>query len=290
MHKLNLTRTLAMAAVIGIAGVASASKKIARWNFNALVAAPDNSTTPTTDINTATLTQLGMTNGYTNSMGVVGSQASCDVLLTGGDPNTPPSTGYTWRVRGNGNLANGAAGGNGWSLSAPQYTQGAELDVSTVGYNNIGFSFDFYSTTQGVADLQIQYNTNINNAAGWTNYQGAMNGNQAVVHDAAGDTELVATSNNFNTVGTDVLTNAISLAGVAGANNDANFGIRIVSAYDPTSGTYNSAAGGVYNNNSGNWRFDQIDLTGTAAAPELPTGVIFGVVGLGLIFVRSRRS
>ena len=47
-------------------------------------------------------------------------------------------------------------------------------------------------------------------------------------------------------------------------DNNANFGVRLVSAYDPAVGTYGSAnggQGGVYNNQSGNWRFQDIPST-----------------------------
>src|SRR5579862_9697017 len=118
-------KIVSIAAIVSVAAAASAQTDIARWGFTAPISAPYNTPTATTNNTTASATQLGMTNGYTNSNGVVGSQASCDVLLTNAtgmiDPN-PVSTGFTWRVRGNGNLASGAAGGNGWSLSAPEYT------------------------------------------------------------------------------------------------------------------------------------------------------------------------
>jgi hypothetical protein len=301
MHTMNHSKIIAIGAAICAAAVASAQSDIARWNFTTVVSAPYNTPTPTTNLTSASATQLGMTNNYTNSNGVVGSQASCDVLLTNAtgmiDPN-PLSTGFTWRVRGNGNLASGAAGGNGWSLSAPQYTQGAEFDVSTLGFKSIIVSFDVYSTTQGIADLQVQYNSNINNSAGWTNFKGsfagstATNGNQLVTHDAAGDTLLVLTSNNWNlSSSNNTVSNIINFDAnsIVGANNDANFGIRLVSAFDPVSGTYNSAAGGTYNNNSGNWRFDQIAVRGTAA-PELPTGLVLATAGLGLLILRARRA
>jgi hypothetical protein len=244
------------------------------------VSAPDNTPTATTKLTSAFLTQLGMTNNYTNASGT-GNTASCDVLSTGGDPN-PLSTGYTWRVRGTPN--------NGWADAAPQDTQGMEADVSTVGYTNITFSFDWFSTTQGIADLQLQYNTNINNANGWTDWTGSYNGNQATVMNSSGDTLLVATSNGYNTTMTNVKLNTVDLSGISGAANDANFGIRLVSAWDPTLQGYASAAGGAYNNSSGNWRFDQIAVQGVAAAPELPTGIVFAVAGLGLIVLRARRA
>ena len=78
-----------------------------------------------------------------------------------------------------------------------------------------------------------------------------------------------------------MLGNTINLSGISGANNDPNFGIRLVSAYDPTytgtgAPTYTASTltGGnpvQYNNKSGNWGFDNIQITGTQipAAPAI---------------------
>ena len=162
------------------------------------------------------------------------------------------------RVRGNGSGNNGDT--NGWWNQAPQYTQGAEVDLNTTGYvglNNL--SFDWYCTSSGVKDLMVQYNTNTTNAAGWTNLLG---------------TPLVATSNDYYGGAGASPTNTVSLSGITLPANDANFGLRLVSAYDPNfpSSTGYSAANSPttgtqtqITNTGGNWRFDNIQVTGTSA-------------------------
>src|SRR5579872_1995486 len=145
---MNNLKIFALAAAIGGAAVASAQTDIARWNFTTTVAAPYNTPTPTTNLTSAFLTQLGMTNSYNG-----GNTANCDVTSTTGDVNALAS-GFAWRVRGTAN--------NGWANAAPQYSQGMEFDVSTIGFSSIIVSFDVFCTTQGIADMQVQYNTNIN--------------------------------------------------------------------------------------------------------------------------------
>ncbi len=222
---------------------------ITAWTFENLPVANNNS--PTAATGTGTASGLGMTNNYTYSSVpvVTGSVNTDDVLLNAA--TTPSSTGVNnvWRVR-------GATPGNGWNLAAPQYTQGAEFDTSTVGFKNISLSFDWGSTNQGVKNLQVQYNTNISNAAGWTNIGSG----------------YIASVTNF-------VTGNIDFSAIAGANNDANFGIRLVSVYDPLLGTYGSASGGIYNNNSGNWRFDNIVFSGTASATTTAVPEPFTIIG-----------
>jgi hypothetical protein len=141
--------------------------------------------------------------------------------------------------------------------------------VSTGGYTNVGFHFDWFTTTQGVKNLQAQYTID---GTTWINLNGP----------------LTAVSNGFyaGTINLDFST-------IAGAANDPLFGVRLVSAYDPTLNPFNygSADGGqngVYNNNSGNWRFADVGFTG-APVPE-PPSVVICMVAIGLCFVYRLRA
>ncbi|HWB11051.1 MAG TPA: Ig-like domain repeat protein [Pirellulales bacterium] len=239
----------------------AAANVIAAWTFPTTAGAPDNSPVPT--FGSGTAATLGMTNNLTNLNGT-GNTASDDVLSTSGtaDPNF---TENLWRIRGTPN--------NGWAQSAPQYSQGIELDTSTVGYSNIVFAFDWYSTTQGIRDLQVQYNT----GSGWVNYQGP---------SSAGT--FIATSNDYYNAGLSPVnpTIYVNLSGIAAANNNPDLGVRLVSAYDSTgtlgdeyaSATSTPADVVAYNNSSGNWRFGNLTFYGnsttttTTLAADPPIG------------------
>jgi hypothetical protein len=263
--------------VVAMPAGASAQAVITQWNFNTIgtQAAPYNSPPPSTGAGTATM--LGMTNTYNG-----GNTASGDVLSTSGTA-TPSFSENTWRIRG----AQTPTGHNGWATNAAgaaQYTQGVELDASTVGFGNISFSFDWYSTTQGIRDLQFQYNTNINNTAGWTNFGGT-----------SPTGTYIATSNDYyNAPGSPTI--AVNLSSILGANNDPNFGVRLVSAFDSTGNVPNDYASAalnagltqIYNNNSGNWRFDNFTFSGTAV-PEPSSMLLGGAAAAGLALVRRRR-
>jgi autotransporter-associated beta strand protein len=205
---------------------------------------PDNSPAPTTGSGTATA--LGMTNNYTLSDGSTFSVNSDDV--TGSNPLDPikasgPGTTYAWRVRGN-----GSGGGNGWSNSAPEYSQGAEFDSSTVGLSGIVFSTDWFSTNQGIHDLQEQYTVD---GTDWINF-GSVQAN--VPNGYVYDMTMDFRGTNY-----------------AAVNNDASFGVRLVAAYDPNHPEFgDNYSGGdgssIYNNSSGNWRFANVTFSYTGTS------------------------
>ena len=260
-----------MASVCNI-GQASATT-ITAWNFENNAIAVNNSPVPSTGVGTAS--SIGMNLYPTPNIGV-----TTDDVLKGTNSDTGANgnadTSQEWRIRGQAGT-NGAA--NGWSSLAPIGTQGAVFAASTVGFNAINVSFDWYTTTQGEANLQLEYTTN--GGSTWTNVPITLGGS---------DAGLVVLTNNSspNTVlGSYVSDNLLTNGSPAGqdwfpgltatisdpnAANNPNFAIEMVNA---STGADNvSTAGTALNNNSGNWRFDRVNITGTAV-PE-PSTVVLG--------------
>ncbi len=323
------------------------SSTITKWDFNVIGAQQPNYNSPVPTTGVGVATSLGMAS-YSNQNGA--NTVTTDDVLASPGVITPSFSEQTWRIRGN---------NNGWALAAPQYTQGIELDASTAGYQGTSFSFDLYSTTQGVRDLQIQYNLNINGSGGgtWVNYVAPNETGSPIAFTAAsesgttvtittasdpgftvgeevgitgitsstggtsagttlwngvftvtGDSStgftytdvaglaaatvqsgamatptsvILATPNDFYTPGSKTTSPNVSVNLPSTADNDANLGIRLVSAFDPgtyttngytntgatTSTEYGAAATtngtGLYNDNSGNWRFDNLAFSGT---------------------------
>ena len=228
---------------------------IAQWEMEL---AGGTNTHPTPNIGVGTATELGMTNSYpfvgTSCSGpCTGSVNKDDITSTvgGTDQNL---TAEAWRVRGTStNVGNNT--GPGWNTAAPQYTQGAEFAVSTAGHFNIVVQFDWYTTAQIVRDLQTQYTTN---GTTWTNVG-------PVYVAPAGGGYYPGITINFPALG------------IHSVDNNPNFAIRMVSVYDTTytgagAPTYTAAtlsatgAPVVYNNASGNWRFDEVNVLGTSSA------------------------
>ena len=240
---------------------------IAQWEMEL---AGGTSSSPTPNIGTGTATALGMTNSYKGpsptctgaACEYTGSTNKDDLTSTNGgtDPNL---SALAWRVRGTTKLTGGSSG-PGWNTQAPEETQGVEFAASTVGFSNIVVQFDWYTTADIVRDLQTQYTTD---GATWTNI------GPVYVAPAGGGYYPGIT---------------INFASVAGVANNPNFAIRMVSVYDrsanaPTPFTYTAATLGTngapvqYNDASGNWRFDEVNILGTAIggkALTLPTETV----------------
>jgi hypothetical protein len=242
----------------------------------------------------ATAAVLGMTNSYSFPVGgstgtLVGSVANADVTDTtlssdpfydetsSGNPaganNIAPNDNNAWRIRGpactKSNSKCGTGVGNGWNTAALPCTQGAQFMVDTTGKYYIVLQFDWDTTGQGVRDLQVLYTTN--GGTTWT---------------PVGPIQVSGGGNVFN----NQITINFHALGITSVENNPNFGVQLVSVYDPDylgSPAYSIPAGGnvcsstatgtytaatlasnnqpvQYNNNSGNWRFDEVNFLGTA--------------------------
>ena len=256
-------------AIVASMAAAQAQSTITDWSFDAggAIAAPYNNPTPSTGSGFASV--LGMDNSYNGTT----STAAADVVATAGASTGAGS--FAWRVRG--------TPGNGWSSSAPIGTQGAEFDVPTTGYDSINLSFDVYFTTQAPAKLQVQYTTD---GSAWVN---------AAISYAANPAYVLVNTTSANTVtgtyfyqtGGQNFYNDITASFPAAANEDNNFGIRIVNA---ATGVDNvNYLGTAYNNNSGNWRFDNVLISGTAV-PEPSSLALVGIGVASLIAYRRNRK
>jgi hypothetical protein len=292
MNRIKLTTQVGLVAVAIAACTSAEATTITDWNFGSLAAvAPDN--TPAATTGTGTATSLGMTNSYTYTNGAGGATEGTGAVTSDDITNDSPSgtangstlgNGNVWRIRGQAGSGTTGSANNGWNISAPEYSQGAEFDTSTVGYSGLSLSFNWAATTKGVGNLQVQYTTN---GTTWTNV--------GSVWSATVDNNLTSSA------GSGFQTDTVNLSGISGVNNDANFGVRLVSAYNPTlaGGTEYASATSVVsgspseiNNNSGNWRIADVQIDGTLTPVPLPAAawmLLSGIGGLGLL-ARRRGS
>ncbi len=244
------------------ASPAGAQTTITGWTFDNLPSGVNSSPGPSTGSGTASA--LGMSNSYNNTTSV----STPDVLSSPG--SSTPSGPNAWRVR-------GQNPGNGWSSQAPIGTQGAEFDESTAGYTGIQIYFDVNTTAQAEANLQLEYTTD---GATWNNAAIAYTGASATIkNNSTSANTVLGTYIQFSA---SAWINGISadLSGIAGVDNNPNFGIRLANASTGVDDV--NGSGTPYNNSSGNWRFDNVIISGTAIVPEPKSGAIL-LLGLGCL-------
>src|SRR5579862_3115221 len=277
-----LTLTCALVAV-----TQARAQIITAWTFENDPVAVNNSPAPSTGIGTAG--SIGMNIYPTPNIGVT----TDDVLVgkssdTGA--NTVADTTQTWRIRAQ---AGSSGAANGWSSAAPIGTQGAQFAASTVGYNSINVSFDWYATTQGEANMQLEYTTD---GVTWHNVALTLSGSDAglqVLSNSGSDVNTVTgsyVSDNILTggssAGQDWFTGLTATITDPNAANDPNFAIEMVNA--STGADDVSTQGTALNNTSGNWRFDNVTISGTLAVPEPSTFALIGCGFAALIGLRRK--
>ena len=256
---------LGLAVMFSIA--AHAQTTIALWDFeNTAITNYDPNPTPTVDNSSGAVTigALGMgiyptPNDGTNDPDIVQGAS--------GDTGTDGITNYTqvWRIR-----AQGVTAANGWSSQAPVGTQGIQVNADTTGYGNLLVTFDWYATTKGEANLQLQYTTD---GANWHNIAITIPSAQAGTYCAFVDNTSGTDPNSVQGFyvhlpanGQQWITNLTASITDPAAANNPNFGLRMVNA--STGIACVGANGAALNNSSGNWRFDNIALNGVAISPS----------------------
>ena len=158
MTRINLSASVSIAVLASAACTCAQADIVTDWNFGLVTAvSPDNNPSPTTGSGTAS--SLGMTNSYTytkNGSNVGTGSVTLDDVTNDSPVGTADGStignGNVWRVRGVAGTGTTGSANNGWNNSAPQYSQGAEFDVNTTGFSNIGLSFNWAATTQGVGE------------------------------------------------------------------------------------------------------------------------------------------
>lgn len=253
---------------------AQAQTTIVQWNFENLAITnycPNPTPSVNNDAGAVLAFAIGMTNWQTPAYGtndpdiVQGAGSDSSSVASGGDGITNLTK--TWRIR-------AQAAGNGWSSQAPVGTQGIQLNADTTGFSDPQVTFDWYLTKAGEANLQVEYTTDGTN---WTNVP-------VIIPIAQSGTFLNLSNNTAltdpNSVqgyfisskpysgGQQWFTNLTATITDPAAANNTNFAVRIVNA--STGIACVNGTGTALNNSSGNWRFDNISISGI----PLPTPIV----------------
>ena len=200
--------------------------------------------------------------GWTLADGSNFSLMTNDIAAQGGSSNP---TGLSWRVRGGNNLdkINTTRTTNGWTSMAPEDVQGVQFSIDATGESAIKFQFDWFVTGQGVANMREEYS-----ADGGTTWNKV---NATGPHANSAGQLVTPVGGGF------LNANVIDLTGLACVDGNNNLLVRLVTEKNAASdnpngggplaiGGYLGASGGAYNNQSGNWRFQDVSFLSTNQA------------------------
>lgn len=224
----------AAAATLALAGAAHANT-IVQWNFN--------STTPDNNSTTGTL------------MPVTGAGTASAVGGT--------TTSYASGTANGGSSDLTSADNSGWGLSTfaaqatGNKTRGAQFLFSTVGLQDIVFTFDLRHSNTAAATEVVQYTVD-----------GSSFIDIATFTATAGDTWNKARTVDFSAI--------------SAADNNANFGVRVVAGFGSGGNYVATSPTGTYAT-TGTWRFDQVTATGTTVPVPEPETYALMLAGLGVL-------
>jgi hypothetical protein len=219
----------------------NAQVDIARWDFESLT----NSyvTSPAPSIGSGTASIVG-------SMSTTGA----GMIFGFGNCNASSNTaGFGWQIQtANPGLSNESSG--------------VQFMVSTVGYSNIQFYFDNRLSNTSVRTLRIQYT--LNGGASWINLDlvEGTGGNytRGCTNQGGIDNGKIDASNPVGNNSGERWTRAtIDFSAITSANENSNFGVRILAAHYSNTGQFRQANNSSNIATAGTWRFDNVAFRGT---------------------------
>ena len=133
---------------------------------------------------------------------------------------------------------------------------GVQFNAGTTGYNNIIFTWDQRFSNASPNTVRLQYTTD---GSTWNNFTMTNPGNTTF---CAGS---INTNGCYETnTGSLYRRIRVDFSSISGANNNANFGIRLLASYYQSSGQYRqSKTPALVATALGAWRFDNVSFLGT---------------------------
>ncbi len=228
---------------------AKAATTLTAWTFDNVSSGLNSAPKASTGIGAAGA--VGLDNSYNGTNSVSNPDVyAAPVGSSSGGANS-------WRIRGSSVVT--GSGGNGWSTNAPLGSQGAQFSGSTFGYNKVKVTFDVYATADAEARLQVQYSTDTS-GTNWRNATITSAGSDVIGNNTTSANTVIGSYVTLVSGWNNQIT--VDLSGLSGVDNDAAFAIRLVNASKGADCV--DTTGGVYNNTSGSWTFDNVVIQGTS--------------------------
>ena len=245
MKTKNLIKLSIVLAITFLSEKLNAQATIAGWNFDAI-----------SGLQTITIADIG-----TGSSSVVGSLQ----VITPGTGMHPTTN-------------NGCGQQNGVTASAWAFTanpgatnesSGVQYTTSTVGFQGIKFTWDQRWSNTATNTVRVQYTTD---GTSWQNFD--MTGSNTTFCNGSINNGRFET----NTSGDQYRRISVDFTTITAANNNANFGVRILAAHYQTTGEFRQTANNSSIATAGTWRFDNVTITGSSPSVSIASASNFVVV------------
>ncbi|NCA22253.1 MAG: hypothetical protein EBS86_14085, partial [Crocinitomicaceae bacterium] len=221
-----------------LSGKLNAQANIAVWNYDAITGQPTN---PVADVG----------NG---SSSFIGSLTLLNAA-TGMHPTTNNGCG----------TQNGTNPG-AWAFTAnpgaTNESSGVQYTTSTVGYQGIKFTWDQRCSNTATNTVRVQYTTD---GTSWQNFT-MTSANTTFCNGSIdnGRFETNASGDQYRRI-------SVDFTSITAANNNANFGVRILAAHYRTTGEFRQTANSSSIATAGTWRFDNVNFTGLVVEENVGT-------------------
>ena len=216
------------------AGYSQAQTVITEWGFEENPLLPDNNN-PAPNVGSGSASVVG---SMTNLSRSTGSNTGCS------------------QTSGTGSWAFGTAN------PGTNESSGAQFLVSTVGYQGIKITYDQRMSNSATRTERIQYTLDglnwINFDVDPTNSTISCNGSYDNGRFDRGTTVGLNMSDSWSR-------KTVDFTSIVGANNNPNFGVRIVAAHFETTGEFRQANNSTAIATAGTWRFDNVRFTAAPA-------------------------
>ncbi|NDB33853.1 MAG: T9SS C-terminal target domain-containing protein [Flavobacteriia bacterium] len=215
-----------------LASSTQAQNIIALWNYNTITGSP---AAPVADVGTGTSNAVG-------SMVVAAAATGMDPVINNGCGAQNGLNPGAWAFTSNPGALNESSG--------------VQYMASTVGSNNIQFTWDQRTSNTGPNTIRLKYTTDgttwndfTMTASNTTFCLGTINANGCFENSAQGD--------QYRRI-------SVSFTGIPAVENNPNFGVRLLASHFQATGQFRQTSNPLLVATAGTWRFDNVRIEGKA--------------------------
>ena len=205
--------------------------QIALWNYNTIVGSP---TTNNADLGSGTSSIVG-------TLVVTAAATGMDPIINNGCGSQNGSAPGAWAFTAAPGLAN--------------ESNGVQYNASTVGFQNIKFTWDQRWSNTSTNTVRVKYTTD---GLAWTDF--VMTDQNTTYCNGV----LDAGRFQNNGVGDQYRRISVDFVAIPAANNNPNFAVRILAAHYQATGEFRQTSVATNIATAGTWRFDNVKVEGGA--------------------------